>query len=238
MARIGSIPADDNGCGRSYLSQGRITKSWLQSNVEADWVMIGAEFTGLSAARQLALNFSNAHWILLEVQQVQYAATGRNSGFMSDLPHDIGAADYIGELNNANMHLKLRISTQNIIKKQMSEYRIDCQLESAGKYQAAVEKFGFAVRPAYKNRLEKSGQYGEIIIERDIPAYLRTHFYSCLLDVFTYANMTKVLTGKEQQTLGETKRGALYLRILLVARLIFYFHRPVHMLILQNRFYH
>lgn len=177
MERIGSTPADDNGCAWFHLSTNRIPKSPLSGRIEADWVIVGAGFTGLSAARQLALNFPNDHIVLVEAQEVGYGASGRNSGFMIDLPHDIGAADYIGDIKTAGMHLKLNLAAQNIIKRLVADYNIDCQLEPAGKYQAAVEKRGLAVLEAYKSGLEKLGQACEIIEEQDIPAHLGTHFY-------------------------------------------------------------
>jgi glycine/D-amino acid oxidase-like deaminating enzyme len=177
MRNISSTPADDNGCAWFHLSPSRLVKPQLKGKVEADWVIVGAGFTGLSAARQLALNFPNDHIVLVEAQEVGYGASGRNSGFMIDLPHDIGAADYIGDIKIAEKHLKLNLAAQGIIKKLVAEYKIDCQIEAAGKYQAAVEKRGLAVLEAYKNGLEKLGQHCEIIEEQDIPEHFGTHFY-------------------------------------------------------------
>lgn len=177
MRRIASIPADDHGCAWFHLSKQRLAKASLQGKVEADWVIIGAGFTGLSAARQLALNFPNDHIVLVEAQEVGYGASGRNSGFMIDLPHDIGAADYIGDIRVAAKYLQLNIAAQDIIKKLITEYQIDCQIEAAGKYQAAIEKRGLAVLDAYKNGLEKLGQHCEVIEEKDIPDHLGTQFY-------------------------------------------------------------
>ncbi|ATO21133.1 FAD-dependent oxidoreductase (plasmid) [Acinetobacter sp. LoGeW2-3] len=177
MARISSTPADDDGCAWFQLSPNRVPQPELQGLVKADWVIVGAGFTGLAAARQLALNFPEDHIVLVEAQVVGYGASGRNSGFMIDLPHDIGAADYIGDIKTAGMHLKLNQAAQKLIQKLVKEYQIDCQLDPAGKYQAAVEPRGLAILEAYKQGLEKLGQYSEIINEQDIPEHLGTHFY-------------------------------------------------------------
>lgn len=177
MTTITSLPADDNGCAWFHLSPQRTPQPDLQGTKTVDWVIVGAGFTGLSAARQLALNFPNAHIALVEAQVIGYGASGRNSGFMIDLPHDIGAADYIGDIQQAKMHLKLNQAAQQLIKQLVADYKIDCQLDQAGKYQAAVEPRGLAVLDAYQAGLEKLGQPCEIIQQHDIPEHLGTHFY-------------------------------------------------------------
>ena len=177
MAKITSLPADDNGCAWFHLSPQRTAQPQLHGIVKADWVVVGAGFTGLSAARQLALKFPNDQIVLVEAQTVGFGASGRNSGFMIDLPHDIGAPDYIGDIKTAGMHLKLNQAAQKLIKKLVAEYKINCQLDEAGKYQAAVEPRGLAILEAYKQGLEKIGQHSEIIDAQDIPAHLGTHFY-------------------------------------------------------------
>jgi glycine/D-amino acid oxidase-like deaminating enzyme len=140
-------------------------------------VVLGAGFTGLAAARQLALHYPDDQVILLEAQQVGFGASGRNSGFAIDLPHDIGAPDYIGDLPTARMNLKLNLRAQAILKQLISDQGIDCQLHHDGKYQAAVEDKGLAVLEAYRSGLEKLGQPYEMIDARDLPAHLGTHFY-------------------------------------------------------------
>ncbi len=177
MARISSTPADDDGCAWFHLSSERIPQPQLRGLVKADWVIIGAGLTGLAAARQLALNFPDDHIVLVEAQVVGYGASGHNSGFMIDLPHDIGAHDYIGDPKTARMNLKLNQSAQQLIQKLVKEYHIDCQIDPAGKYQAAVEPRGLAVLDAYRKGLESLGQDCQVIEQKYIPEHLGTHFY-------------------------------------------------------------
>ncbi|MDH5818683.1 NAD(P)/FAD-dependent oxidoreductase [Acinetobacter pseudolwoffii] len=178
MSKIVSIPSDDNGCAWFHLSPPRkVLPKQLRGNIQADWVVVGAGFTGLSTARQLALNFPEQSIILVEAQEVGFGSSGRNSGFLIDLPHDIGASDYIGDITTAGMQLKLNQEAQNIIKRLVAEYKIDCQLEAAGKYQAAVESRGLMILESYKRGLDKLGQDSEIIQEKDLPKHFGTSFY-------------------------------------------------------------
>ncbi|MFK0271574.1 NAD(P)/FAD-dependent oxidoreductase [Pseudomonas asiatica] len=177
MYRNTSTPADDNGCGWFHLSPGRQPRAAHRGRSEARWVVLGAGFTGLAAARQLALHHPDDEVILVEAQEVGFGASGRNSGFAIDLPHDIGAADYIGDLPTARMNLKLNLRAQAILRGLINQHGIDCQIRPDGKYQAAVEDKGLAVLEAYRSGLEKLGQPYQMIDARDLPEHFGTAFY-------------------------------------------------------------
>lgn len=177
MYRNTSTPADDNGCGWFHLSPPRQPQPAHQGRAKARWVVLGAGFTGLAAARQLALKHPADEIILVEGQQVGFGASGRNSGFAIDLPHDIGAADYIGDLPTARMNLKLNLRAQGILRQLIDEHRIDCQLRPDGKYQAAIEAKGMAVLDAYRRGLDKLDQAWQMIERQDLPEHLGCDFY-------------------------------------------------------------
>jgi len=177
MYRNTSTPADDNGCGWFHLSPPRQPRAAHQGRSEARWVVLGAGFTGLAAARQLALHHPDDEVILVDAQEVGFGASGRNSGFAIDLPHDIGAADYIGDLPTARMNLKLNLRAQAILRELINQHGIDCQIRPDGKYQAAVENKGLAVLEAYRSGLEKLGQPYQMIDARDLPEHFGTTFY-------------------------------------------------------------
>ena len=177
MIKVTSTPADDKGCGWYHLSPKRTPRSSLKGMVQADWVVVGAGFTGLSAARRLANNFPNDSVLLIESQEVGYGASGRNSGFLIDLPHDIGAPDYIGDLKTAGMYLKLNLAAQDILKGLIQEFNIDCKMDPVGKYQSAVEPRGLEILKSYMSGLDRLGQEYHVIEEKDLPDHIGTHFY-------------------------------------------------------------
>ena len=61
----------------------------LKTNIRVDWVVVGAGYAGLSAARRLAQNCPNDRIAVVDAGLVGENASGRNSGFAIDLPHNI-----------------------------------------------------------------------------------------------------------------------------------------------------
>ncbi|MDR2318453.1 MAG: FAD-binding oxidoreductase [Pseudomonas sp.] len=177
MTRISSLPADDATCGWYHLSKPRTPRPAHSGHSQARWVVVGAGFTGLAAARQLATNFPNDEIVLVEAQEVGFGTSGRNAGFAIDLPHDIGAEDYIGDIDIAKTVLKLNLGGQAYLKELIERYDIECQFRHCGKYQAAIEDRGIAVLDAYRRGLDKLGQPYEVIEGRDLPEHIGTHFY-------------------------------------------------------------
>ncbi|WP_420030622.1 NAD(P)/FAD-dependent oxidoreductase [Pseudomonas oryzihabitans] len=175
--KVQALPADDNTCGWYHTSAPRTPRPSHRGHSEAPWVVVGAGFTGLAAARQLALNFPDDEVILVEAQEVGLGPAGRNAGFAIDLPHDIGAEDYIGDIRIARTVLKLNLSGQAYLRQQVERFGIDCQMKACGKYQAAVEARGLAVLDAYRRGLDKLDQPYEMIEGDALPEHLGTSFY-------------------------------------------------------------
>lgn len=175
--KVQALPADDNTCGWYHTSASRTPRPSHRGHSEAPWVVVGAGFTGLAVARQLALNFPSDEVILVEAQEVGLGPAGRNAGFAIDLPHDIGAEDYIGDIGIARTVLKLNLSGQAYLREQVERFAIDCQWKACGKYQAAVEARGLAVLDAYRRGLDKLDQPYQMIERETLPEHLGTDFY-------------------------------------------------------------
>lgn len=170
-------PADDASCGWFHLSKPRRAKPGHEGQRSTRWAVVGAGLTGLAAARQLATRFPDDDVVLIEAQEVGLGSSGRNSGFVIDLPHDIGAPDYIGDIDNARSSLALNKAAQDILRGLIREHGIECGLHFSGKYQAAVEASGIAILDSYRKGLDKLGQAYEMVEGGDLPAHIGTRFY-------------------------------------------------------------
>ena len=82
-----ALPNDDNSCGWYAALAPAAPVKKLKGSQTADYAIIGAGFAGLAAARRLAELKPDARIILIDAQRVAEGASGRNSGFVIDLPH-------------------------------------------------------------------------------------------------------------------------------------------------------
>lgn len=177
MHKISALPKDDALCGWYHTAPARQARPAHSGETHTRWAVVGAGYTGLAAARQLALNFPQDEVVLIDAQEVGFGTSGRNAGFAIDLPHDIGAEDYIGDIGIARTTLKLNRLGQNMLHTLVQQHQIDCHMRPSGKYQAAVEPRGIAVLEAYRRGLDKLGEPYEIISGADLPSHLGTDFY-------------------------------------------------------------
>lgn len=177
MTQISVTPKDDAMCGWFHTAPVRVAKPRHAGETTTRWAIVGAGFTGLAAARQLALHFPADEIVLIDAQEVGFGTSGRNAGFAIDLPHDIGADDYIGDIDIARTTLKLNRLGQTMLRTLVEQHGIDCHLRASGKYQAAVEDRGIAVLEAYRRGLDKLGEPYEVISGQDLPQHIGTSFY-------------------------------------------------------------
>ena len=92
VTKIAILPQDDRTNGWSGTLPARTPKAALEGEQRADWVVLGAGWAGLAAARRLAANRPNDRIVLIEAGTAGEGASGRNSGFAIDLPHNVGSS--------------------------------------------------------------------------------------------------------------------------------------------------
>ncbi len=70
MTKVKILPGDDNANGWSRILPARTPQPALKGAVRADWIVLGAGFAGLAAARRLAEQRPDERVVLLEAQAV------------------------------------------------------------------------------------------------------------------------------------------------------------------------
>ena len=75
---------NDQNCGWINNLQKRTDFKTLQKNLICEYLIVGAGFTGLSAARQLGNIFKSSKIILVDSQLAGEGSSSRNSGYLVD----------------------------------------------------------------------------------------------------------------------------------------------------------
>ena len=138
--QITHFPVNDDSNGWSRILPPRDPHPALAGAHRVDWVVVGAGYAGLAAARRLAENRPDDSILLLEAGEAGENASGRNSGFAIDLPHVISSNK--DELDGAHRYMALARAAIEYHETQIERYGIDCDWSQPGKYQTASSEEG------------------------------------------------------------------------------------------------
>ena len=89
-------PAHKGPAAWSAILPGQPAPVPLPGDLSVDVAIIGGGFAGLAAARRLRDLDPDLKIAVLEASRLAEGASGRNSGFMIDLPHELTSDDYAG----------------------------------------------------------------------------------------------------------------------------------------------
>ncbi len=138
--KIGILPSNDKTNGWDRILPERTPKAALDREVSADWLVVGAGYAGLAAARRLAENRPDEKIVMLDAGICGENASGRNSGFAIDTPHTTSSDP--GELNAAHGYMRLSRAAIAYHEEQIAKHGFDCDWRVDGKYQTAVTDRG------------------------------------------------------------------------------------------------
>jgi glycine/D-amino acid oxidase-like deaminating enzyme len=125
----------------------------LEGKQKADWVVIGAGFAGLAAARRLSQLLPGERIAVLEAQRVGWGAAGRNSGFMIDLPHELSSENYAGGLEHDLKQIRMNRAGIAFATETAEEYGLGNHVAPAGKYHGAATSRGLAALAQFEKHL-------------------------------------------------------------------------------------
>ena len=133
---ITHLPNDDRTNGWSALLGQRQPRPALQGDLDVDWVIIGAGYAGLAAARRLASEQPGASIAVVEAGVVGENASGRNSGFAIDLPHSSSPSD--AAVEKGRRVIRVNRFAVDALDQLVAEHGIACDWNKRGRYHVAV----------------------------------------------------------------------------------------------------
>jgi glycine/D-amino acid oxidase-like deaminating enzyme len=152
----------------------------LQSNENCDWLIVGAGYTGLSAARKLGQLYPNHKIILVDAQLAGEGASSRNSGYLVDTTLNDGFTSN-KELVNYKKKVDIYELGINCVKNFINEYQVDCDWNECGKYFASSKHEDNKILNNFSNTLSKLGFENNLLTNNDLSKRLGTNFYNIAL---------------------------------------------------------
>ncbi|WP_179403193.1 NAD(P)/FAD-dependent oxidoreductase [Burkholderia guangdongensis] len=174
---VDRLPNDDRTNGWSALLAPRQPRAALQGDVEADWVIVGAGYAGLAAARQLAERQPDASIVVVEAGVVGENASGRNSGFAIDLPHSSSPSD--AAVEQGRSVIRVNRFAVDALDRLVAEHGIACDWQKRGRYHAAVtDAVAAASLVTYAHNLDAWGEPYEYLGRAALRERLGTDYYT------------------------------------------------------------
>ena len=107
MIRVDARSADLGRSGwEAILPRAPAACPALTQDIDSDYLVVGAGFAGLAAARRLRqLDAGQRELSFSKHSRLQTGPAGRNSGFMIDLPHALASGSYAGDDSADRRHI-------------------------------------------------------------------------------------------------------------------------------------
>ena len=171
---------NDKNCAWINDLNSRSNYKIISKNEECDWLIVGAGYTGLSAARKLSELHPNQKIIIVDAQLAGEGASGRNSGYLVDTTLNDGFTSN-KEISNYKKKIDIYELGINAVKKFIKEHQVDCDWNEAGKYFASSKKEDKKILINFSNTLSKLGFRYNLFDKQELNKKLGTSFYDVAL---------------------------------------------------------
>ena len=171
---------NDNKCSWINDLSLRTNIKKLSSNINCEWLIIGAGYTGLSAARKLGQLHPNQKIIIVDAQLAGEGASSRNSGYLVDTTLNDGFTSN-KELENYKKKTDIYQLGIETVKKFIKEYQVDCDFNESGKYYGSSKFEDKKILENFSKILSNLDFENELLFNKDLKKRLGTDFYNIAL---------------------------------------------------------
>ncbi len=168
---------NDQNCGWINNLPKRNNIKQLKSDLLCDYLVVGAGYTGLSAARQLASYSQSSKIIVVDSQLAGEGSSARNSGYLVDTTLNDGFTSN-KDIEEYKKKIKIYQEGINSVKNFIKEYQVDCEWNACGKYFASSQLSDEKIAFKFSNLLSSLNFKNKIIYNNDFKKNLGTSFYN------------------------------------------------------------
>ena len=166
---------NDKSCSWINDLNKRSSVNTLSADKDCEWLIVGAGYTGLSAARKLSQLHPNKKIVLVDAQLAGEGASGRNSGYLVDTTLNDGFTS-----NKEIDQYKKKTDIYNLgiesVKKFIKEYQVDCDWNYSGKYFASSKLEDHKILVNFSETLSKLGFQNELFFKKKTSRKIRNRF--------------------------------------------------------------
>ena len=197
---------NDNSCGWINDLNKRSDIKILNKDKSCDWLIVGAGYTGLSAARKLSELHPNEKIIIVDAQLAGEGASGRNSGYLVDTTLNDGFTSN-KELSKKKKKTDIYNLGIDTVKKFIKEYQVDCDWNECGKYFATskledknilinfskiLSKLGFSHKLLFNNEHNRLSSSNAENIKIKKKSFLFKHIKKFFSNKFLLSTIEKI----------------------------------------------
>lgn len=179
------LPVDTARSGWEAISHRSFPPEALGSEISADWLIIGAGFAGLAAARRLTQTCPGTRIVLLDATELAHGPAGRNSGYMIDVPHNVSTGGYsTGGAEEIRAEMALNRLAIQFSRDAAAEYGMSKEtFDPCGKINAAASEGGEKHNADFARGLAEIGEPYEMLDVKQMreltgSTYYRSGFYT------------------------------------------------------------
>jgi len=167
---------NDQSCGWEHTTSEAPSFPGLENDLHADWVIVGAGFTGLAAAYRIAELNPNDSIILLDAERAGKGSSSRNSGYIVDITMNDGGSSLADEQTQLTKS-KLNLAGLELLRSRVKQFDIECDWDDSGKFHCAADRRNIPKLRAFEKFLDQTSLPYRVWQKDQLSQRLGTDYY-------------------------------------------------------------